>query len=160
MIRKLDQDTDENLIRMAFFWRDDAPRWFREMRANSGPGETWEEWEAMKRDTFLEFGVFDDNEMYGLISLSPEGAGRFSAHISAKRGASGEELAFAAFAVRDWMFKHGAKEIYAWVMSRHRSLKRLCLLCGMRPDTVTMIKGQMRNKLILWERYSARPEVI
>lgn len=153
MIRKL-TIADEALIRGAYGWREAFPRWFQVMLSEGGPGNEWDEYWAISQRC-IEFGVFDDTEMFGLISLEPQGPSRMAAHISAKRGSNAEALAYAAFVVRDWLFKQGIKEIFAWVAARHPSLKKLCVLSGLKPDTLTMIKGVDRGRLIHWERYSA-----
>jgi hypothetical protein len=153
MIRALTEN-DTELLREAFSWRENTPPWFRQMVSEGQPEQNWDDYlEASAQ--MVEFGLFDP-DFCGLISLYPCGSGVFSAHISAPRGTDPEKLALAAFTVREWLFKHGAKQIVAWVAARHRQLKRLCLLAGLTPDTVTMIRGQMKGKLITWERFSAR----
>lgn len=153
MIRQLTPN-DTELLREAFSWREQMPRWYREMDSVNGRELTLDEFLADSTQT-LEFAVFDD-EMIGLISLAPLGNDRYEAHLKAKRGADPEKLALAAFSIRAWAFKNGAKEIVAWVCRQHVSVKHLLGLGGLLPDTVTRIKGFMHGKLIYWERWSAR----
>ncbi len=152
MIRALDEN-DVELIKTAYYWRDEYPYWFRESMAALGEPE-WEGWWEQTKEC-LNYGIFE-GEMVGLISLVPMGQGRVTAHINVKRGTDPEKLAYGAFCVRDWLFKNGIKEIFAWVASVNGGMKKLCRLAGLDPDTVTMIKGTMRNKLVVWERFSAR----
>lgn len=156
MIRKL-EPIEIDLLRQAFDWREEYPSWFRTMLAEGAPDQSWEGYLQASRE-MVDFGIFE-GEMYGLISIRPCGNSRYEAHIAAKRGSDLEKLAFAAYAIRDALFRQGAKEIIAWVASQHRSMKRLCRLAGLEPDTLTVIRGEIRNRLITWERFSARPEV-
>lgn len=138
MIRIL-QPTETGLLRQAYNWREDYPSRFRQA-VSDGVEQTWDEYLA-ESEKALDFGLFEDEQMVGLVSLCPAGNGTWAAHISAPRHRFAGDLLHAAMQVRHWMFQHGAKVIYAWVFDRHRALERFCGDLGMKRDGVTALKG-------------------
>ena len=145
------------MLREAYHWDDDRPRWYQDMdRVFNGGGET--EFLSLlndKRNVLV--GVFDP-ELTAIIMVVLEGYGVFESHLLARRGANAETIVIAAHSILYDLLEFDLQELYVWVAKRHISVKRLCDNIGLLPDGVRMFKGQYRGRLIEWERRSIRRE--
>lgn len=158
MIRRLDPNNDRECFVEAWIWETNAPQWYKTSDRIFGPA-TFEDWiEASKEETRATFGVFEP-ELIGLIILTLKGKGVFEVDLLAKPKCDGVQLALNGMALAEMVFQElGAKEIFCWVNKKNYPTKRLCATIGFRDSGLRLIKGQYRDRVIIWERLSLLPQ--
>lgn len=150
---------DKGLLREAFEWARNSPQWFRDMDAVYPFKDFDEYYEAACGPLQIDYAVFD-NDLIGIFTIAQVSTGIFNVHVEAKRGASLRVLTEAACVIRDKLFEAGVVELFGWVARVNRGVMRLGLMCGFKPDGVTMFKGQYKGRVIEWKRLScSRQEV-
>lgn len=153
-IRRLDPVADEALFRQAFSWENEnLPRWYTEAH-NVWGVDTWEEYlERTRRDTQIDTGVFtEDGAFVGLVTVIRERPGIWEAHLSGATHGKPDYLAMGAMMTAHSLFQAGvATAFISWVMSRHHGAARVNEIAGMKRTGITLLKGQVRNRLIEWQ---------
>lgn len=157
MICRLDPITDEALLREAFAWQRDAPKWFQQMDATFGPDNVDDFLKAIAEPGVILVGIFQDG-FIGLIIVAEAGRDVFNSHLCAKRGASLEALAQAAAQVTSDFLQLGMKHGFCWVAEKNRAVQRLCSTIGFQYEGICMYRGTYRGRVIKWLRYSIRAE--
>lgn len=153
MIRRLDPDKDIDLFKEAYLWGRQR-KWFREIENQFG-ASTFEEFISdAERDVQVDVGVFD-NQLIGLITLELKEKGIYEAHIRVSRDADLNLIALGALSIREQLFRElGAKEIFGQIPNFNKGAIQLAEMCGLYRDGITVIQGQVRNRLIEWVRVS------
>jgi SAM-dependent methyltransferase len=152
-MRRLTLD-DTRLIRTAYRWDASRPRWYREMDGVFGLTED----ELVKQVTEARnmfMGIFD-GELIAIILVVWCGAGRFTAHLLARRHADLGLITIAARQVLHDMLDYELKEASVWVAEKNTGVHNLCANIGLLPDGVVMYKGSYRGRLIKWLRHSVQ----
>lgn len=152
-MRRLDPDKDEDLIREALSWIDDAPLWFRNADAAWGPDTPETYLNQMRQDGQADFGVFDP-ELIAVITITLAGKGIFNSHLMVKRHANVDSLIIAAASLMKQLFEHNMREGWSWLAKRNRGAQRIVEAIGMTRDGVSMLKGQSHGRPLSWVRYS------
>jgi RimJ/RimL family protein N-acetyltransferase len=139
IIRRLDPVNDESLLRRAFEWDADAPRWYADSDAVCRP--PLDVYLNMTRDeNQVDIGVFDEGEMIGLVTFDHKVNGVAEVRFSAKRGAQIEMLTKAAYQLRHQFFSLGMNAGVVWIAKRNRQIVKLCEVIGFVRDG-TMCRG-------------------
>jgi len=102
----------------------------------------------------VDVGVFENEDLIGLVTLTMHSKGVFEAHLSAKKGAPLESLIQASLSIRHELFELGMIEGFVFVASLNRTIIKLCELSGFRRDGVRFLKGKIGNRVIEWVRLS------
>ena len=155
-IRRLNPETDKALFVEAWLWDHvDVPRWYREMDRVFRP-EAFEDFLKLAHgEDQADIGVFENDKLVGLITLSMRAKGMFEAHLSAKRGASVEVLADAGIQVKEQLFRDmGMIEGCLWVARKNYHVRKLCSIIGFRDSGLRIFKGSHRGRVIDWLRLS------
>ncbi len=154
MIKRLNPQKDEHLLRQVYEWDKDYPQWFQDLEKVAGwPLEQFLK-EAPDR---ADLGVFDDKEFTALITIIRRDVGVFEGHIWAKRHSKVDNLANAV----SWVIERLIEDLkmkfgYVWIAKRNLPIKNLCIMAGLRPDGATVTDGESHGKPIEWERFSFR----
>lgn len=145
---------DVGTITTALSWIDSAPRWFRDCDAVWGRDTpaTY----AAKLAQQVDWGVFVDESLHSIISLTLAGKGVYNVHLMAQRRADPEPLIIAGRSMRQQLFIFGAREIWCWLAQMNRGVQKIAQAIGFVKDGVQMFKGQTHGRVILWERFSCR----
>ncbi|HWT01208.1 MAG TPA: hypothetical protein VN256_13245 [Pyrinomonadaceae bacterium] len=155
MIRRLDPDKDQELIREALSWVNEQPRFFQDADKAFGNGDVGFYLELMRTEPQADFGIFDGG-LVAMITISLVGKGMFDSHLLVKRGTRPELIVPAAYAVLRRLFEMGLKEGWSWPAAKNTGVRKVLEMIGMRRDGLTKYKGQSHGKPILWMRYSVR----
>lgn len=159
MIRKLDNNVDHSLLTTAYHWDDDAPRWRKDCEAAWGIASEADFLAAALAPTRLNIGVFDGDEMIGLIMLTLMAKDTYNVDIAAQRGADMAILEAGARNLTAQMFLyHNMKETFTFTPTCNRAILTLLNHVGFTPDGITVLKGQTHGKVIEWRRSSIRRE--
>lgn len=156
MLRPLHPEDDRGLIKLAYGWARDTPKWFREMDATCGQDD-FEAYLKASKNGGQDIGIFDP-ELCGVIILSEAEEGYFECHLMAPRTASFDILALGGFTLRRRLFSQGAQEISAWVASKNRPLVKLVRAMGLAWKGIEMAKGKYHDRVIHWHRYAQTRE--
>jgi hypothetical protein len=155
-LRRLDPDTDEQLVRDAVAWLDDQPRFYQDCDAAWGKVEDAEDYlRVMRADAQADFGVFED-ELIAVITVTLEGKGSFNSHLMVKRGASVQAICVGAASVIKQLFENGMVEGWSWLARKNYGARKILSDIGMKLDGLEQIKGASHGKPISWVRYSVR----
>jgi RimJ/RimL family protein N-acetyltransferase len=153
-IRRLNPVGDESLLRQAFEWDAKAPAWYMDSDAICRP--SLDVYLKMTHDeNQVDIGVFDEDEMIGLVTFDHKINGVAEVRLSAKRGASLELLIEAAYQLRHQFFSLGMTAGVVWIAKRNRQIVKLCEVIGfvregsMRRGTYHRPKG---DRPIEWLR--------
>jgi len=151
VIRRLDPQTDEHLLREVYEWDKDYPRWFQDLEKVSH----WplEQFLAEAPDR-ADLGVFDD-ELVALISIIRRAPYVYEGHIWAKRGSRVESLASGV----SWVIERLVEDLkmrlgYVWIAKRNLPIKQMCIMANLKFDGSTVIDGESHGKPIEWQRFS------
>lgn len=160
MIHRLQLPDDETLLRTAYRWDADYPRWWREMDRvfNSGTEDDFIERARNSRSAYI--GVFDGDDMIALVIVETPAPTIHEGHLLAKRGANQELLTAACLALVSDLFSLGMTQTFVWVAERHSALKKMCVNIGLQPDGLVMWRGSHHGKPIKWVRYSIRHDEV
>lgn len=152
MIRRLNPESDEHLLREVYEWDKDFPRWYQDLeKVSHWPLEQFLK-EAPDR---ADMGVFHGDEMVSLISIIRRDAGIFEGHVWAKRKTSVEQLASAVRWVVDRLVEDLQMRFgYVWIAKRNLPIKQMCIMAGLQPDGATVVDGESHGKPIEWQRFS------
>lgn len=154
-IRRLDTN-DRELLSAAYDWDLDAPLWYRQADAVFGEQEKEDFLALLTDSTVALIGIFTP-ELIGVIVMKLITREHLEAHLLARRGADSLAIVLAGCQIRDDMFAQGAKEVFVWVASRNRHVRRICEQIGFRATGLEMLKGSYRNKVIVWQYLSVTP---
>lgn len=158
MIRRLDPDKDESLLREAFSWDQGKPSWYRQMDRVFGPDNV-EDFLKLINDPLNAFiGIFNP-QLVGLIVVALASKDRYAAHLWAKRGTGLPVLVEAGCQVLNDMFGLGMVEGFVYVAEKNRTVRRLCEAIGFSEDGIVMYRGTYRGKIIKWIRLSCSRQV-
>lgn len=154
MIRRLSIPADEPLIRSAYRWDGDRPRWYREADAvfNSGTEDDF----VARAATAAYLGVFDNGELIGLVIVEMPTPRYHEGHLCARRGASSLKLTVACVTIVSDLLNLGMTQLSCWVAERNTSVRKICATIGLQPDGVVMWRGSHYGRAIKWVRYSIR----
>jgi hypothetical protein len=154
MIRRLTH-ADDDLLREAYRWDADRPKWFREMDAVFSRGSEDDFIRLLDDPRNVLISVWSDC-LEAVIIVTLIDYGLFESHLCARRGANMEVIVNAAHTLLHDLVQFDLQELYVWVAEKHRSVKRLCSMIGFHSDGARMYKGTYRGRLITWNRYSIR----
>lgn len=161
MIRRLDNDTDHNLLVAAYAWDDGAPRWRKDCEAAWGITNLADFLAAAKSPRRLNAGIFSGNSMVGLIMLTLAAKDTYDSDIAAKRGTPLAVLVAGTRNLTAQMFHdHNMREAFTFTPTCNRAILNLLNRVGFTPDGLTVLKGQTHGKCIEWRRSSIRREDI
>lgn len=170
MMRRLRLPDDEVLIREAYRWDEDRPRWWREMDHvfNSGTEDDFVEKAHNPSTAFI--GVFETDEtsytpsMIALIIVETPAPFIHEGHLSVKRGADTVKVATACITLISDLFGLGMTQAIVWVAERNIGVRRLCVTLGLQPDGVSQWRGACHRKTgskpIKWLRHSINRQQI
>jgi hypothetical protein len=154
MLKRLTSE-DSELLREAFFWTQDAPKWHRDMDSTFGPDNVEDFLVMLAEPENILIGIFNP-DFVGLLIIACAGNDIFNAHLCAKRGTDLNVLAEGAYqAVQDFL-RMGMKEGFCWVAEKNLAVRKLCDNIDFRHEGVVMYRGTYKGKLIKWLRYSIR----
>lgn len=152
-IRLLDETKDADLLRMAWSWKEDAPKWFRD--SVMVENETFEDFIKSAKDEIL-FGVFNaeyyhfkEPEPTAVIRLTAHFLDTYQIHLMAHRATDWQVLAQAGLSVKKYLEERGAS-FFGWIPARNRGIVRLYKFLGFVNKGVKCYRGKMRNRAILW----------
>lgn len=148
---------DESLLREAFAWDANTPRWYREMDAVFNEGGALDLISKLDEKTIAFFGLFDPS-LYAVIIVEMKAGGQFEGHLMATRGANLELIGAAIQSLLHDLLDLGLKEACVWIAEKHRSVRKLCASIGFEPDGVVMWRGSYHGRMIKWVRYSIQRE--
>lgn len=144
IIRRLNPVDDELLLRQAFSWDANAPRWYTDSDSVCRP--TLDAYLRMTYDeTQVDIGVFNEREMVGLVTFDHKLNGIAEVRFSAKRGAGIDLLTKAAYQLRHQFFSIGMEAGVVWVAKRNRQIVKLCEVIGFIRDGLTIHRGVYRR---------------
>lgn len=161
-IRKLDPVDDDALLRQAFSWDADAPRWYADSDSICRPDSAERYMEFARNGNQRDVGIFVDAEMIGLITVDYKKDGIVELRLSAKRGAPLETLTQAAYQIRHQLFSIGMQAGVVWIAKKNRHVIKLCAMIGFAKDDVTMFRGMYHrptgDRPIEWVRMTTTRE--
>jgi hypothetical protein len=170
MMRRLRLPDDETLIREAYRWDEDRPRWWRDMDRvfNSG---TENDFVAKARDPLTAFiGIFEINEdadtptMLALVIVETPAPFVHEGHLCVKRKADTLKVTTACAQLIGDLFSLGMTQAFVWVAERNIAVRKLCVTLGLQPDGVAQWRAAFRRKNgnhpIKWLRHSINRQQI
>lgn len=157
-LRALNPDTDQDLFREAYDWIFEAPKWLRQAENIVAGINGCDSWEGYLKAAYspqeCNVGLFS-GIMLALFTIQSEGDGCFQVHVNAKPHADTLMLMAAAMQLKEWLFDHGAREVFGFIAERNRPLRRFAERAGFKFSGVSIFKGSMRDRPIRWMRYTA-----
>jgi hypothetical protein len=146
---------DEELLKEAFGWQDNAPDWFKQSQATED--ETLDDFLETAKDK-LFYGIFD-NEFTALIRLNPFSQKVFSIDLFAKRKTDWSVLAEAALSLKHYLYDndvcHG---FFGWIPDKNRGIVRLYKFLGFSHNGIVCYKGQYHGKVVRWLLMASKRE--
>jgi len=156
-LRRLYPETDELLLREAFYWDQGKPSWYLQMDQVFGPDDVDGFLAMLAEANDIIVGIFDA-ELIGLLVVAAAGKDTFNSHLWAKRGSDVKALTQGINqVVRDFLGM-GMKEGFAFIAEKNLAVRQLCDNIGFRFEGVCMYRGTYKGKVIRWMKYSIRPE--
>jgi hypothetical protein len=154
ILRRLSPETDIDLLRLAYEWIANAPAWFLEIEQQFGAADFDEFLQQAQSEQQKDIGLFDGG-LCALITLVQNSGEIYEAHLRIRKGCPLEKVIHGALMIRHQLFRDmGATEIFGQIPSFHKSATRLAEQCGLYRDGLTVIQGQVRQRLIEWVRVS------
>lgn len=152
-MRRLNADKDQELVRQALSWIDEQPTFYRNCDAAWGTVDADSYLEMMRSDPQADFGVFEDDKLIAVITVTLEGKGIYNSHLLVKRRANVEAITICAMSVIKGLFENGMKEGWSWLARKNYGARKILESIGMRRDGVSRFKGQSHGQPIEWLRY-------
>lgn len=157
-LRTLDPMTDEKDFQTAYDWIFEKPDWFQYLdgvMAVVGNVYSFHNYLSQaKEPTEYNVGLFD-GKMTALFTIQDRKDGSFQVHINAPRGVDQQALIAGALQLRDWLFANGAREVYGYLASINRPMKRFAEEAGFHYCGVRIYKGTLNGRTpIAWLRYT------
>lgn len=154
--RSLDAFQDESLLRAAYRWREDKPRWWREsMRLWEKPESEY--LEAARSRFQADIGFFSNELLSCLITFVETAPGRFEVHIDSPRAAGLEFLIRCTLVAKQHFFDRGGGDIFIYVAHINRPILKLCERVGFRATNAGFLYGTVGNKVLEWREFRMLP---
>lgn len=137
--------TDHALLREAFSWSENAPRWFRESEEPESVEEFLE-----TADQRLFYGIFD-KEMKALLRFTPFVEQVLSVDLFATRDISMPVLTQASASIQAYLYDKGvANGFFGWIPTFNRSIRGLYAELGFQFSGVACYRGKTHNRPVKW----------
>lgn len=157
-LRTLDPSKDEGLFRESYEWLFVKPEWFQHVDGVASVVDNTYSFEnylaAAMKDTEYNVGLFN-GKLQAVFVIQDQGDGSMQVHVSAERGANQPALVAGASQLKDWLFAHGATEIFGWLASVNRPMRKFAEKAGFHYCGVSVFKGSLKDRPIQWMRFSA-----
>lgn len=157
-LRALDPEGDEVLFRLAYGWLFGRPDWFQytdgvaSVVSNTYSFDNYIQ--AAKEPTEYNVGMIN-GKLQALFTIQDQKDGSFQVHVNADRGVDHLALIAGAIQLRQWLFEHGAKEVFGWLPSINRPMKKFAEQAGFTYCGVSIFRGSLNDRPIRWLRYQA-----
>lgn len=149
--------TEERLLREAWGWQTEAPRWFRE--SQEAEAETLEHFLETAPDR-LFYGIFEDEELKALIRLEPFRGRIFGIDLFARRDLSLEVLTSSGLSIKCFLYDRGvANGFFGWIPRFNRGIVKLYRNLGFAPCGIRCFKGRTHGKAVEWWLMTNKKEV-
>jgi hypothetical protein len=156
-LRRLDPNVDESLVREAVGWLDDQPLFYKNCDAAwEGMQDAEDYLRLMREGTQADFGVFENERLIAVVTVTLEGKATFNSHLMVKRGANVQAIASGASGVMKGLLDQGMREGWSWLARKNHGAIAIVEKIGMRRDGVEQIKGCSHGRPIEWIRFSVR----
>jgi RimJ/RimL family protein N-acetyltransferase len=157
-LRTLDPARDEKLFKQSYEWLFVKPEWFQYVDGVASVVSNTYSFEnylasAMKA-TEYNVGLFN-GKLQAVYVIQDQGDGSMQVHVNAERGANRDALVAGADCLKRWLFEHGATEIFGWLASINRPMRRFAEQAGFRYCGVSVFKGGLNDRPIRWLRFQA-----
>jgi hypothetical protein len=157
-LRTLDPAKDENLFKEAYDWILSAPDWVQHIEgvvANINNCYSYEDYlKAAMKPTEFNIGLFN-GKLRAVYTIQDQNAGSFQVHVGAERGVDPLALIAGASQLREWLFAHGARDVYGWVASVNRPFRKIVKDAGFAYCGMSVFKGSLNDRPIRWLRFQA-----
>ena len=157
-VRALDPVTDEPLFKEAYEWILAAPDWFQYLEgvvATINGCYSWHDYlKAAAAPTEYNIGLFN-GKLRAVYTIQDQKDRSFQVHIGAEKGVDETALVNGAIQLKDWLFEHGAVEVFGYLASVNRPMRRFAERAGFSYCGLSVFKGSLNDKPVRWLRYSA-----
>ncbi len=157
-LQALDPEKDEEMFKQAYNWILSAPDWVQHLEgvvASINNCYSYQDYiEAAMKPTEYNIGLFN-GKLQAIYTIQDQGDRSFQTHVGAIRGVDHFALVAGASRLREWLFEHGAVEVYGWVASINRPFRRIVEQAGFYYCGVSVFKGSLNDSPIRWMRFQA-----
>lgn len=157
-LRTLDPERDEEMFKLAYDWIFTRPDWFQYMDgvgsvvSNTYSLENY--LSAAKEPTEYNVGLFN-GKLRALFTIQDMKDSSFQIHVNAEKGVDQVALIAGAIRLREWMFANGAHELFGFIASINRPMKKFAEQAGFAYCGVSVFRGSLNDRPIRWLRYQA-----
>lgn len=164
MIQRLQLPDDEALLRTAYRWDADYPRWWREMDRVFNSGTENDFIDRSRNSHMAYIGVFDGDDLIALVIVETPAPAIHEGHLLVRRGANTALITAACVTMISDLFNLGMTHLFVWVAERHTGLRKMCANMTLQPDGLVMWRGSYHRKYhrepIKWLRFSISREAV
>lgn len=157
-LRALDPTKDESLFQEAYNWLFVNPEWFQYLdgvAANVNNCYSFEDYlKAAMKPTEYNVGLFN-GKLRAVYVIQDQGDRSFQVHVNTQRGIDQQMLVTGALQLKDWLFTHGAREVFGYVASINRPMRRFAKAAGFSYCGLSVFKGSLNDKPVRWMRFQA-----
>lgn len=157
-LRTLDPVKDEELFKTMYEWLFQNPEWFQYLdgvsSVVSGTYSFEDYLKAAMKPTEYNVGLFN-GKLQAVYVIQDQGDGSIQVHVNAERGADHDALVAGAVRLKDWLFEHGTREVFGWLASVNRPMRKFAEQAGFSYCGVRVYRGSLNDKPIAWLRYQA-----
>jgi hypothetical protein len=135
------------LLREVYDWEKAFPTFYKDANVYWRP--TFEEAREFYSKCIL-YGLFEEQELVGLIYLEQFGSEHLNANLDLKRGKKIDPEIIEQ--VRDAQFRRGIKTAQVWVLKRNKPLKKVLEAAGFDETGLTMRQGSSHGRTLHWSQ--------
>jgi hypothetical protein len=157
-LRTLDPTKDEALFQEAYSWIMAQPDWFQYLEgvvATVNNCYSYTDYlKAAMKETEVNIGLFN-GRLRAVYTIQDQKDGSFQVHVGAEQDVDQMALVAGAIRLREWLFAHGAREVFGWLASVNRPMKKFAEEAGFHYCGLSVFKGSLNDRPIRWLRFSA-----
>lgn len=157
-LRTLDPERDEEMLKTAYDWIFTRPDWFQLMDGVASVVSNTYSFDSYlksaKEPTEYNVGLFN-GKLRAMFTIQDQKDGSLQIHVNAEKDIDQIALVAGANRLREWMFANGARELFGWIASINRPMKRFAKQAGFSYCGVSIFRGSLNDKPIRWLRYMA-----
>jgi len=158
-LRTLDPTKDEAMFQTAYEWIMAQPDWFQYLEGVVATVNNCYSYTdyliAAKRPKEVNIGLFRNFTLVALFTVQKEDHNSVQVHVGAEKDVDQLALVAGAIRLREWLFANGAREVFGWLASVNRPMKRFAEEAGFSYCGVRVYKGSLNDHPICWLRYQA-----
>jgi hypothetical protein len=157
-LRALDPAQDEEMFKASYDWILKSPAWFQYLEgivATVNNCYSFDDYlKSAMRPNEVNIGLFNSS-LQAVYTIQDQGDGSFQVHVGAAPNVDRLALIAGASQLREWLLTRGARDVYGWIASINRPMKKFAEQAGFTYCGVSVFKGSLNDKPIRWLRMQA-----